>query len=109
MHLPAKTAIWKKASDPGDPTGDVWGGGGRLGGGVVAMKQRWVQRGGNRGRGSRLHLTKFTRIRDVSHIDTSSQSRPNYWPLYLLRNKSFSVEGTGWGREWGEGVVTTGL
>lgn len=72
----------------------------------------WGGRWGNSGRREGgLHLTKFTRIRDVSHIDTSSQSRPNYWPLYLLRNKSFSVEGTGWGRgERGErGVDTAGL
>lgn len=27
MHLPAKMAIWRKASDPGDPAGDVRGGG----------------------------------------------------------------------------------
>lgn len=27
MHLPAKMAIWRKASDPGDPAGDVQGGG----------------------------------------------------------------------------------
>lgn len=25
MHLPAKMAIWRKASDPGDPAGDVRG------------------------------------------------------------------------------------
>lgn len=33
MHLPAKTAIWRKASDPGDPAGDVQGGGGVAEGG----------------------------------------------------------------------------
>lgn len=30
MHLPAKMAIWRKASDPGDPAGDVQGGKHRL-------------------------------------------------------------------------------
>lgn len=60
MHLPAKMAIWRKASDPGDPTGDVrvcgvggWGGIARVGG---------------------LHLTEFTRISNVPYADTSSQS-----------------------------------
>lgn len=69
MHLPAKTAIWRKASDPGDPAGDVQGGGWWK----VVVVVGWVK-GGKEG----LHLTKFTRIRDVSHTDTSFQSRPNY-------------------------------
>lgn len=42
MHLPAKMAIWRKASDPGDPTGDVrvcGVGGGNSKGGWVAFNR----------------------------------------------------------------------
>lgn len=87
MHLPAKMAIWRKASDPGDPAGDV----------CVCVGWWWgdsVEQGvGGGGRG--LHLTEFSRISDVPHTDTSSQSRPNYG--FFLRNKSFLGRGAGIG------------
>lgn len=56
MHLPAKMAIWRKASDPGDPAGDVQEGG--VG-------------GGNQER-ERLHLTERTRIGNAPHTPTIS-------------------------------------
>lgn len=57
MHLPAKMAIWKKASDPGDPAGDV-------------------QMGGALARVGGLHLTEFTRISNVPYTDTSLKASP---------------------------------